>query len=59
MTSKNLKLGIRSEYILLAAIAAENTLSAEVQLVEDLGSHKLVTTDFKDQSIKIKVKRDQ
>ena len=59
VTSKNLKLGIRSEYIKLATASAENTVSAKVQRVEDLGNHKLVTADFQGQSIKVKVKREQ
>ena len=59
VASKNLKLGIRSEYIKLATASAENTVSAKVQRVEDLGNHKLVTADFQGQSIKVKVKREQ
>jgi len=43
----------------LVTAASENTVSAKVQRVEDLGSHKLVTADFEGQSIKIKVKREQ
>ena len=59
VASKNLKLGIRSECIKLATASAENTVSAKVQRVEDLGNHKLVTADFQGQSIKVKVKREQ
>ena len=50
VASRNLKLGIRSEYIKLASASAENTVSAKVQRVEDLGNHKLVTADFQGQS---------
>ena len=59
VASKNLKSGIRSGCIKLATASAENTVSANLWCVEDLGNHKLVTADFQGQSIKVKVKREQ
>ncbi|HAB39152.1 MAG TPA: ABC transporter ATP-binding protein [Rhodobacteraceae bacterium] len=54
-----LKLGIRSEYIRIVETAGINTIKAQVQRVEDLGTHKLVSAIFDNQNVKIKVKRDQ
>ena len=56
--TKNLKLGIRSEYITLTNSVGGNTLRASVQNVEDMGNNKLLTAIFEGNSIKIKVKRE-
>ncbi len=56
--SENLKLGIRSEFIKILEAGAENTVAAQVQRVEDLGNHKLVTANFSGLSVKVKMKRD-
>ena len=41
LKNKNVKLGIRSEYIKLAEKQKDNVLSAKVDKVEDLGNYKL------------------
>ena len=56
--SADLKLGIRSEYIQIAQAKGPNTITAQVQRVEDLGNHKLVTAGFDEFVIKVKVERD-
>ena len=56
--SSDLKLGIRSEYIQIVEAKGPNTISAQMQRVEDLGNHKLVTAAFDEFVIKVKVERD-
>ena len=56
--NKDLKLGIRSEYIQFSDSIGENTILASIQSVDDWGNHKLVTADFDGNIIKIKVKRE-
>ena len=56
--NKNLKLGIRSEYIKFLTSKGKNTVHASILNVDDWGNHKLVTADFDGNIIKIKVKRE-
>ena len=56
--TKNLKLGIRSEYITLTNSLGENNLRASVQNVEDLGNNKLLMAIFEDNSIIVQVQRE-
>ena len=56
--NKDLKLGIRSEYIRFSDVVGENTIHASIESVDDWGNHKLVTADFDGNIIKIKVKRE-
>ena len=51
-------MGIRSEYIQIAQAKGPNTITAQVQRMEDLGNHKLVTAGFDEFVIKVKVERD-
>ncbi len=57
--SNNLKLGIRAEYIRITQQMGSNRLSASIQRVEDLGSHKLITAKFHDVILKIKADREK
>jgi glycerol transport system ATP-binding protein len=55
---KNLKLGIRSEYVQLMKSAGKNTVHANIESVDDWGNHKLISANFEGSSIKVKVKRE-
>ena len=55
--SVDLKLGIRSADIRIVQAKGPNTTTAQVQRVKDLGNHKLVTADFDEFVIKVKVER--
>ena len=56
--NKNVKLGIRSEFIKIATDQKENVLSVKVTRVEDLGNYKLITAKIGDFTIKSKVTRE-
>lgn len=56
--NKNLKLGIRSEYVQLMKSAGKNTVQANIESVDDWGNHKLISANFEGNSIKVKVKRE-
>ena len=58
LSASQFKLGIRSEYIKIVDTASQNTISARVQRVEDLGNYKLVSVVSNDLDIKVKVHRD-
>ncbi len=55
---KNVKLGIRSEFIKIATDQKENVVSVKVTRVEDLGNYKLITAKIGDFTIKSKVTRE-
>jgi glycerol transport system ATP-binding protein len=55
---KNLKLGIRSEFIEIAKDQKENLITATVEKVEDLGNYKLLTAKIGKLVIKSKIKRE-
>ena len=57
--SSNLKLGIRSEYIIVEKSLGANTIHADVVEVEDFGNYKLITAQQDSLRIKAKVKREQ
>ena len=57
--NKNIKLGIRSEFIDLADKAGNNTIKAKVQKVEDFGNFKLLTATMKNFIIKSKIEREK
>ena len=57
--NKNIKLGIRSEFIDLADKAGNNTVKAKVQKVEDFGNFKLLTATMKNFIIKSKIEREK
>ena len=54
----NLKLGIRSEYINIVNKKSENTVEANINLVEDFGNYKLISATNDNIQIKVKVKRE-
>ena len=58
LKNKNVKLGIRSEYIKLAEKQKDNVLSAKVDKVEDLGNYKLLTAKAGNLTIKSKINRE-
>ncbi len=55
---KNVKLGIRSEFIKIATDQKENIVSVKVTRVEDFGNFKLITGKAGDLEIKSKVERE-
>jgi len=57
--SKNIKLGIRSEFIDLAKKETNNILKTKIERVEDFGNYKLLTTSIEDLSIKLKIDREK
>jgi len=56
--SKNLKLGIRSEYITVEGESGKNIFQADVNEVEDFGNYKLITASQGVIKVKAKVKRE-
>ena len=57
--NKNIKLGIRSEFIDLADKEGNNTVKAKVQKIEDFGNFKLLTATMKNFTIKSKIEREK
>jgi len=58
LKTKNIKLGIRSEFINIAQNQTENLVDVNVEKVEDLGNYKLITAKMGDFTIKSKVSRE-
>ena len=58
LKTKNIKLGIRSEFIKIAQNQNENLIDVNVEKVEDLGNYKLITAKMGDFTIKSKVTRE-
>ena len=58
LKNKNVKLGIRSEFIKIAKNQSENLVDVNVEKVEDLGNYKLITAKMGNLTIKSKVKRE-
>ncbi|MDC1277805.1 ABC transporter ATP-binding protein [Pelagibacteraceae bacterium] len=58
LKNKNIKLGVRSEYIKLAENQKDNVLAAIVDKVEDLGNYKLLTAKVGNLIIKSKINRE-
>ena len=56
--NKDVKLGIRSEFIKIATDQKENVVNVKVTRVEDLGNYKLITAKMGDFTIKSKVTRE-
>jgi glycerol transport system ATP-binding protein len=46
LTSQNIKLGIRPEHIQLVNAATATSYSAEIEFIEHLGDHQIVTVQF-------------
>ena len=57
--SKNIKLGIRSEFIDLATKETNNILKTKIKRVEDFGNYKLLTTSIEHLTIKLKIDREK
>ena len=57
--SEQLKVGIRSEFIELSDKPQENSKIVKIKTNEDFGNYKLLTCEFDDFEIKVKIKRDQ
>ncbi len=58
LKNKNIKLGIRSEFIKIAQNQNENLVDVNVEKVEDLGNYKLITAKMGNFTIKSKVTRE-
>ena len=58
LKNKNIKLGIRSEFIKIANDQKENLVEVNVQKVEDFGNYKLITASMDNFEIKSKVNRE-
>ena len=58
LKTKNIKLGIRSEFIKIAQNQNENLVDVNVEKVEDLGNYKLITAKMGNFTIKSKVNRE-
>ena len=58
LKNKNVKLGIRSEFIKIAQNQSENLVDVNVEKVEDLGNYKLITAKMGSLTIKSKVNRE-
>ena len=58
LKNKNIKLGIRSEFIKIAKNQSENLVDVNVQKVEDFGNYKLITARMDNFEIKSKVNRE-
>ena len=56
--SKKIKLGIRSEFIEIAANQKDNIIDVNLDKVEDLGNYKLLTAKMGNLTIKSKINRD-
>ncbi|MBL1273992.1 MAG: ABC transporter ATP-binding protein [Oceanospirillales bacterium] len=54
MTSGNLKIGIRPEFIEISPISSDDTYEANVQDIEDLGTYKIVTVQLGAQELKVR-----
>ena len=59
LKDKNVKLGIRSEFIELAEKEKSNTVKIKLTRVEDFGNFKLLTGKMGDLVIKSKVEREK
>ncbi|MBS1256011.1 MAG: sn-glycerol-3-phosphate import ATP-binding protein UgpC [Deltaproteobacteria bacterium] len=59
ITSNDLKVGIRSEFIDLSDKPKENSIHVKIKSNEDFGNYKLLTCEFDNLEIKVKIKREQ
>ena len=57
--SNELKVGIRSEFIDLSDKPKENSILVKIKSNEDFGNYKLLTCEFDNLEIKVKIKREQ
>jgi glycerol transport system ATP-binding protein len=54
----NMKIGIRAEFIEVAAAQSENTIFADIERVDNFGNYRLVSARVNGLGIKVKVKRE-
>ncbi|MDI9245757.1 ABC transporter ATP-binding protein [Marinobacter sp. CHS3-4] len=59
LTSSNVKIGIRPEFVQASDVAADDTFAAEVKDVEDLGTYKIMTVRLGDETMKVRLTEDQ
>jgi glycerol transport system ATP-binding protein len=59
LSSDNLKIGIRPEFVQVSDVAADDTYEAEVRDVEDLGTYKIMTATLGAETLKIRLAEDQ
>ncbi|MCK0164561.1 ABC transporter ATP-binding protein [Marinobacter sp. S6332] len=52
--SRNVKVGIRPEFIEISPVVSDETYAAEVLDIEDLGTYKIVTTQLGGQEMKVR-----
>jgi glycerol transport system ATP-binding protein len=55
LTSQNMKLGIRPEHIQIISTATETSYSADVEFIEHLGDHQIVTVQFLQQRWHVRI----
>ena len=58
LKTKNIKLGIRSEFIKIAQNQSENLVDVDVEKIEDFGNYKLITAKMGNFIIKSKINRE-
>ena len=59
LTSSNIKIGIRPEFVQASEIAADDTFAAEVKDLEDLGTYKIMTVQLDSETLKVRLGEDQ
>ncbi|MEP1584872.1 MAG: TOBE domain-containing protein, partial [Marinobacter sp.] len=59
LTSNNLKVGIRPEFVQASDMPADDTFAAEVLDVEDLGTYKVMTVKLDSETLKVRLTEDQ
>ena len=59
LTSGNVKIGIRPEFVQASEIGAEDTFAAEVKDLEDLGTYKIMTVRLDAETLKVRLGEDQ
>ena len=57
--NKNVKLGIRSEFIDIADKESQNTVKVKINRIEDFGNFKLLTSTLENKTIKSKIDREK
>ena len=57
--NKNVKLGIRSEFIDIADKESNNTVKVKINRIEDFGNFKLLTSTLENKTIKSKIDREK
>ena len=58
ITTKNVRLGIRAEFIELVSSTSKNAIKVKIQRVDDFGNYQLISAYTGVVSVKVKVKRE-